>query len=174
MNIEIRQESPHDQEAIYHLLFKAFGQKDEADLVDKLRNSSSFVKELSLVATNKEIIVGYILFTKVILESKDSEHSGSLALAPVAVLPDFQLTGIGSMLIEAGLKEAKNLKYKSVIVLGHEHYYPKFGFIPASKRGIRCPFNVSDNSFMILELVENGLEGISGTVKYDKAFSAFE
>jgi predicted N-acetyltransferase YhbS len=80
----------------------------------------------------------------------------------MAVAPAFQNSGIGGQLIRYGLLKAKELGYRSVIVLGHEHYYPKFGFVPAEKWGIRAPFEVSASFFMGIELVEGGLEGVSG------------
>ena len=59
---------------------------------------------------------------------------------------------------------AKELDYKSIIVLGHENYYPRFGFKPASKWGIKAPFDVPDESFMALELNDGSLDGVTGTV----------
>ena len=94
----------------------------------------------------------------------------SLALAPIAVRPEFQQKGIGGQLIKSGLNKARELKYKSVIVLGHKHYYPKFGFEPVDKWNIKAPFDVPADFFMGLELVKDGLKGVSGTVRYPKEF----
>ena len=88
----------------------------------------------------------------------------------MAVRPEFQKSGIGGQLIQQGLKVAEELGFKSVIVLGHEHYYPKFGFEPADKWNIKAPFDVPSNVFMAIELVKDGLKNISGTVIYPKEF----
>lgn len=170
--MDIRQEQPEDHKAVFQLNSLAFQQDGEARLVEALRlNSEVFVPELSLVALIDDKIVGHILFTKIkIIDG--AQQTACLALAPVAVNPDFQNQGIGSQLIKNGLMKAKALGYTAVIVLGHEHYYPKFGFLPASKYGVRCPFEVPDEVFMALELVENGLKGVHGTVKYPKEFEA--
>jgi predicted N-acetyltransferase YhbS len=88
----------------------------------------------------------------------------------MAVVPEFQRQGIGGELIKHGLDKAKELKYKSVIVLGHEPYYPKFGFAPASKWNIKSPYDVPENVFMAIELVKDGLKDVSGTVRYPKEF----
>ena len=88
----------------------------------------------------------------------------------MAVLPEYQNQGIGGQLIKYGLERAKELKFKSVIVLGHEHYYPKFGFVPAEKWNIKPPFEVQKNVFMAIALEEKGLNGVSGTVRYPKEF----
>ncbi len=121
-----------------------------------------------MVAQIDNEIVGHILLTKI--QIIGNEIYDSLALAPMAVLPEFQNHQIGSALVRAGLKKAKDLKFKSVIVLGHKNYYPKFGFQKASNWQIKCPFEVPDEAFMAIELIKNGLENISGIVQYPKAF----
>lgn len=170
-SIQIRQEIPEDFTSVHELLTKAFGQNNEADLVSALRkNAEVFVPQLSLVALENDIVVGHILFTKIkIIDDLQNPHV-SLALAPMAVLPDYQNNGIGSLLVKKGLEEAKNIGFTSVIVLGHEHYYPKFGFQPASQFGIRSPFEVPDPIFMAIELQTGGFKNISGVVVYPDEF----
>ena len=109
------------------------------------------------------------MFTKLIIKNGEKENL-SLALAPLSVLPQYQNKGIGSKLIIESLKIAENLAFKSVIVLGHDKYYPRFGFKPASIWGIKAPFEVPDESFMALELMDGSLDGITGTVVYAKEF----
>ena len=171
MTVTIRPENPNDLEAIAEVNRLAFGQEAEAILVDLLRKSDAFVPELSLVAIADDKVIGHILFSEVVIVDANQNEFPSLALAPMAVLPAFQRKGIGGQLVKAGLEKAKALKYKSVIVLGHEHYYPKFGFEPAERWGIRPPFEVPANVFMAIELVPGGLKGVSGTVRYPKEFS---
>lgn len=60
--------------------------------------------------------------------------------------------------------------FTSVIVLGHKEYYPKFGFVPTDRWGIKPPFEVPKDAYMGIELVEGGLENVKGTVEYPKEF----
>ena len=167
--VEIRQESQKDYEEVYRVVKTAFemvehSDGNEQDLVVDLRNSDSFIPELSLVAVKEDKIVGYILFTKIKIENHEE-----IALAPLAVLPEYQKQGIGSMLIEQGHKIAKKLGYHYSIVLGSENYYPKFGYIPATQYGIQAPFDVSNENFMAVKLNDTDIE-IKGIVQYAKEF----
>ncbi len=167
----IRQEGPEDYANIFEVNQKAFGQDNEARLVDALRqNPTVFVPSLSRVAITEDLIVGHILFTKINIEDDSGQIHESLALAPMAVLPEWQRSGIGGQLILNGLEAAMILGFTSVIVLGHEHYYPRFGFVPAAQWNIRAPFDVPADVFMAIELVPDGFKHISGTVIYPKEF----
>lgn len=158
---------PEDVKAVRYVNQQAFGQKEEAEIVDKLRNRN--VVTLSLVAIQGNQIVGHILFSPVIIESEHSNFE-AIALAPMAVLPPYQRKGIGSQLVRASLKECQCLSHEIVVVLGHPNYYPRFGFIPAKSKGITCEFEVPDEAWMILELREGALAGRRGIVKFQPEF----
>ena len=170
MEIKIRKEKETDFSKVHELNLLAFEEKEEAVLVDLLRKNDEFIPQLSLVALRNDEVIGHILFTKIKIIDDNGNENESLSLAPMAVLPKYQKKGIGGKLIVAGLKKAKELEFKSVIVLGHEHYYPKFGFVPTTKWNIKSPFEVPDNVFMGLELVKNGLKNVTGIVQYPKEF----
>lgn len=173
LQIIIRQETPADREAVHDVVRAAFGQADEAILVDRLRqNDAAFIPALSLVATVGSEIVGHILFTTIRIIEGNGTASPSLALAPVSVAPTYQRRGIGGMLIARGLETATQSGYTSVIVLGHADYYPRFGFAPARQWNIKAPFDVPDTAFMALELVAGGLTGVNGTVAYPVEFAS--
>jgi len=165
--LRIRLEKPGDKTAIRYVDEEAFGQKVEAEIVDKLRNRN--VVTLSLVATQVEQIVGHILFSPVTVETELSSFE-AIALGPMAVLPSYQRKGIGSQLIRTGLKECHRLGHEILVVLGHPDYYPRFGFVPAKPKGITCEFEVPDEAWMILELREGALAGRRGVVKFQPEF----
>lgn len=169
--IIIRQETAADFAAVFDVNRLAFGQDNEAMLVDALRaNETAFVPELSIVAITGGIVVGHILFTKINIGDGDGNLHGGLALAPMAVRPEYQMRGIGGQLVREGLAVASGLGFQSVIVLGHERYYPKFGFEPTEKWNINAPFEVPSDAFMAIELVAGGLENVTGTVIYPTEF----
>ncbi|MFN8395590.1 MAG: N-acetyltransferase [Bacteroidia bacterium] len=171
INIAVRPETEGDLLAIHELNVAAFGREAEALLVDALRRGDAFVPGLSLVAVVEGRMVGHILFTRIQIQLDGGGAYPSLSLAPMAVLPVFQNRGIGSALVRAGLVRAAELGEEAVIVLGHPEYYPRFGFLPASKWGIRSPYNVPDPVFMGIELVNGALAGNAGLVVYPKEFA---
>jgi putative acetyltransferase len=166
-NCFIRSESPADGSAIHQLHVAAFGGPGEARLVDALRAAGAVT--ISLVAELGDAVVGHIAFSPVEIVG-DHSSTKALALAPVAVLPEHQRSGIGSRLIESGLAEARRLGWELIIVLGHHDYYPRFGFVTAQPHGILCPFEVPDEAFMVLALEPDSLGKHQGVVKYHAAF----
>jgi len=169
--MDIRAEKLEDIEAIHNVNVAAFGREGEAVLVDRLRGVSS---TLSFVAIESEQIVGHIFFSPVEIEGKGANELFVLGLAPLAVRPDYQRQGIGSMLIQQGLKECARLGVKAVVVLGSPAYYPRFGFTPAKEKGLRCEYTVPEEAFMVLELERNAVAGCAGTVKYRPEFNQLE
>ena len=109
------------------------------------------------------------MFTKITINNENDKYD-SLALAPLAVSTDYQGIGIGSILVKTGLLSAKELGYESVVVLGSEKYYPRFGFKEALTFDIKAPFDVPNENFMAIELNKNSLKNVSGTVVYAKEF----
>ncbi len=176
MKIIIRQEIPKDFSFVFSLIKEAFKTEPFSDfteqyLVERLRKSDAFIPALSLVAELEDEIIGHILLTKIKIVN-NSQSCDSLALAPVSVMPNHQNKGIGAQLILQAHAKAIELGYKSIILLGHEGYYPRLGYEKASKFGIKLPFDVPDENCMAIELVEGGLNGVSGTVEYPKEFAS--
>jgi len=164
--LEIRNERPDDCAAIREVNVRAFGNNEAADLVELLRNRNKAT--ISLVAVSGLSVVGHVMFSPVTISNAPEGFRG-IGLAPLAVLPEFQKSGIGSELTQAGLELCRQMGYDAVVVLGHTSYYPRFGFSRAKDYGLDNEYN-ADAAFMVLELKAGSLRGVDGLVRYAPEF----
>lgn len=176
MDVKIRKENEMDYDRIKTVIKAAFepvvardSEFNEWTLVEKIRESEYYINDLSLVAEVDGLVVGHIMFTPVKIKGSTGCFE-SLDLAPVSVHPDYQNKGIGKKLVHAGIETAKKLGYKSMIVMGHPKYYQGFGFMLASNWKIGLDNNCNSEYLFALELVEGGLQGVSGIVEYCPPF----
>ena len=175
MNLSIRLEEPNDYRNVESLTREAFWNIykpgcDEHLLVHKIRKVPAFVKELSLVACEDDKIVGNIIYSKAkVINGEDKEYE-VLCMGPIGVLPSYQRQGIGSMLMNYSIEKAKQLGYKAVIIFGNPDYYHRFGFVNAKEYGIQTSWGANFEEFMVLELYDRGLHGISGRFYADQVF----
>lgn len=161
----IRDEQACDREQVRKVNEAAFGRSDEADLIDRLVAEGAVL--LSLVAEVEGQIVGHILFSRMTVETAHGPVA-AVSLAPMAVLPEHQNRQVGSELVRRGLAQLRDRGERIVIVLGHEHYYPRFGFSSEKARHLASPFPPA--AFMALELSDGALAGVQGAVQYPAAF----
>ena len=167
----IRQEKPEDIDDIHALNELAFGQPQEANIIDKLRINCDNL--LSLVVIENEKVVGHILFSPVEIEGQHGIIRG-MGLAPMAVLSEMQHKGIGTQLVKSGIENLREMQCPFIIVLGHPEYYPRFGFERASLYGIKCQWEgIPDDAFMILWLDKSKINRVSGLAKYRDEFTKF-
>lgn len=160
----IRDATPLDHAAIRAVIRHAFGQSEEANLVEQLRADGDVLFEL--VEESDGALRGHILYSRLPIE-RGGEIMQAAALAPVSVLPAFQRAGIGKALTQAGNARCAELALHAVVVLGHPGYYPRFGFSAAAAESLQAPF--SGPAFMALELRPGALRA-GGRVLYAKAF----
>jgi len=163
--ILIRKDTPNDYEAIREVHCRAFGSDTEAQLVDQLRRDGCVV--VSVVAVVDDCIEGHILFSDLPIETEQGVIHAA-ALAPLAVMPEYQNQGIGAKLMWSGLEGCKEAGRTVVVVVGHPKYYRRFGFSADLAKSLKAPF--SGEAFMAIELVPGALKGVSGTAKYPAAF----
>lgn len=171
--MQIRKEKISDYQLVFELIKKAFKDVELSDhqeqfLVERLRRSNDFIPNLSLVAELEGRIVGHIILSRISI--KGNQLFPALALAPVSVLPDYQRKGIGSALINKAHIIAKQLGHKLIVLVGHEDYYPRFGYEQAHKHDITFPFPVPQHNGFVLGLTNGALDGVNGQVVYPSAF----
>ena len=153
----IRPETQADIAAVHAINVDAFttselGYSGEAEIVDQIRSSHQGV--LSLVAEAAGKVVGHILFSPVTIGDADRAVIG-MGLGPMAVSSACQREGIGTQLVEEGIRQLRARGTPFIVVLGHPQYYPRFGFRRASALGIHCEYDgVPDEAFMVLVLDE--------------------
>ena len=152
-----------DRDAIYQIHATAFPTNLEAQLVALIRERGKVTA--SLVAERDEKVVGHLLFSPVTVH----DHVGA-GLAPIAVPPEFQGQGIGSMLIEHALEQLRQIRCPFAVVLGDPTFYSRFGFKRASQFGLQNEYR-ADDAFMAQELQPGGLPIGGGLVKYASEFN---
>jgi putative acetyltransferase len=163
----VRPEQPADTPAVHQVNAQAFGRPAEAVLVDTLRANGKVL--VSLVAVLDEQVVGHILFSPVTITSAIGSLP-AVGLAPMAVVPARQRQGIGTLLVQRGLDACRHAGCACAVVLGHPHYYPRFGFVPAQRYGIESEYAVPSDVFMVIELQAGALRGHAGVARYAPEF----
>ena len=169
LKIAIRRATPADWPAIVDINDSAFEGPGESALIWALERSGRAV--ISLVALADGVPVGHIFFSPIRIQSPGPSIPVA-ALAPMAVSPRFQRRGVGSQLVDAGLRDCVNQAYQVVVVVGHPHFYRRFGFTPATGLGLASVYSDAGDAFMALELTAGVLRGRTGVVEYPDEFAS--
>jgi putative acetyltransferase len=168
MTVTVRTERVDDHEAIDEIVAAAFlaefGTTTEARLIRTMRERGELIPELALVAEIEGAVVGHVAFSEVTL---DGRAARGLGLGPVAAAPGLQRVGVGSLLITSGLERAERDGWRFVVVLGHETYYPRFGFSPAAALGVIGDYGDHDG-WMVRALGDGPVP--TGHVRYCSSF----
>lgn len=159
----IRPVRREDEPAVRALLVAAFGGSAEADLIDGLREHGAVVAEL--VAEEAGRIVGHVAFSRLWVES-GQRLSPAVALAPLAVVPEFQSKGLGKQLIEAGHERLRALNERLSVVLGDLDYYGRLGYSREAASGFASPY--PHEHLGALAFLPSA--PTAGTLRYDPAF----
>lgn len=167
--IKVRPEKQGDADSIDVVNRSAFGGDDEAQLVAAIRESASFVPELSLVAEVGGRVAGHVLLFRVPLE-RPTNTEVVLALAPMAVVPSQSHRGIGSLLVQEATTRAVALGYGAIVVIGHPDFYSRFGFTNAAGFGVRSALPVPEDTMTARELRVDSLRD-GGVVRYPPEFT---
>ena len=143
----VRAERESDFAEIHAVVQAAFGNEQVGPLVDALRPLPGYLPELALVAEDEGEIVGYVMFSY----ADVAEGGRVLMLSPLGVRPDRQRQGVGSALVEEGLRRAQERGEPVVIVEGDPRYYSRFGFRRASELGLEDPHEgIPDGAYQAL------------------------
>ncbi|MGD9854501.1 MAG: GNAT family N-acetyltransferase [Planctomycetaceae bacterium] len=164
--IGIRAANVSDYRQVRRILQLAFGGDAEARLVEGLRADNVVLCEL--VAARRAVILGQIMFS-VLDVTVDDRKVVAAALAPLAVVSSEQHKGIGSLLVDDGLRAMRQGGIEAVIVVGNPSFYSRFGF--SRKKTLYLESTYQGDAFMALELVVGVLDGTTGSAEYPTAFA---
>jgi putative acetyltransferase len=165
MSLRVRPASEEEAAAVRAVLTATFPTAAEADLVDRLRADGDMVIEL--IASDGDDIVGYIGFSRMAVVA-DGERVPALGLAPVAVLPAYQQSGIARRLIESGLAAANGRGTALIFVLGDPEIYGRFGFRPETAAPFRCAYS---GPHLMAQWLSSPRRPVEGSADYAPAFA---
>jgi predicted N-acetyltransferase YhbS len=175
MKISIRLEEEKDFRNVEILTREAFWDLYrpgccEHLIVHKMRKVPAFIKELSYIAEEEYSVVGSIIYSKAKVINDQTKEFEVLCMGPISISPSHQRKGIGSLLMTRSIEKAKELGFKAVIIFGNPAYYERFGFMNAKNYNIKTSTGENFDAFMVLELTNGALNGISGKFHEDKVF----
>ena len=153
-------EIPGAEPAIEALLDHAFGPQRHAKTAQRLRDGSAPAHGLAFLAMEDDIPVGTLRFWPIRL----GEQTAALLLGPIAVDRRLQGRGLGSEMIRHGLRRARQFGHASVLLVGDEPYYRRFGFSAALTCRLALPGPVDRRRFLGLELASGALADARGMV----------
>ena len=156
----IRPATEHDTADVREIEIRAFGRNEEADLVDSLVIAS--VPTISLLAECDGVPIGHILLTEIKAPLR------SLALAPLAVVPEYREMLVGTQLVRAGIAASSAAGFEAIFVLGDPLYYERFGFSVKKAAPFKCKW--TGPHFMLVELAVGALAGRKGKLEYPDSF----
>jgi putative acetyltransferase len=163
--IVLRSEAPGDAAEVDALLAEAFGQRGEADLVERLRGDGGLA--LSSVAVCDGRLAAFAAASP--MHRCDGAATGPvLALAPVAVASPLQNRGLGKAVTGAAIDAARQTGALCLTVLGDPAYYGRFGFEPASRHGMTVEAGDFGDAFMALVFLPS--QELRGVFRWHAAF----
>lgn len=166
----IRAETAVDFPAIHDLIRDAFltaqvSNGREQDFAAELRAGGNYLPELALVAEEAGAPVGHLMLTRTGIALGDGRREEALFGGPISVRLDRRRMGIGSALIRESFHRARQLGFRSVLLVGNPDYYRRFGFRSCAEFGLKWQHPIPAENCLACELVPGALQGIRGTVE---------
>lgn len=188
-NLTIRKETKSDFRAVENLVRESFWNVyrpgcAEHYVLHCLREDSDFVPELDFVMELDGQLIGQVVYVKSKIVCDDGREVPIMTFGPICIAPDFKRKGFGKILLDFSMQKAKELGVGALAITGNIDFYGKSGYVLAKTKGVRYADDPEADYFLIKELKEGFLDGISGTYKdpdgyfvcekNPEAFEAFE
>jgi predicted N-acetyltransferase YhbS len=162
LSLTILPETADDALAIERLHERTFGPGRYARTAYRIREQFAHRPELSYTARIGTLLVGSVRLTPIRIG-----ETAALLLGPLTIEPPFRERGIGRALIDAALAAARAAGHRLVVMVGDEPYYGKSGFRRIPKGTVTMPGPVDPARLLVVELVENAFDGVSGAIRPD-------
>src|ERR1700723_4735780 len=134
LSLTILAETANDVQAIDRLHARTFGPGRLVLSPCRLREHVDHLLDLSFTARIGTLLVGSVRQLPVCIGD-----SKALLLGPLTVEPPFRSRGIGRVLLERALKDAKAKGHRLVLLVGDEAYYSRAGLKAAPKGRATMP-----------------------------------
>jgi predicted N-acetyltransferase YhbS len=155
---DLRPERPGDAALADGLIVRAFGPGRYAKAAERLREGSSPVRELSLIAWKGERAVGCVRLWPITVGGTEA-----LLLGPFAVEEAERSAGVGAELISRACQGAASAGHRVVLLVGDLAYFGPLGF--SRTRDVRMPGPVDPSRVLACALVRGAADGLGGEVK---------
>lgn len=169
MTLTIRPVGAGDVATLDRLMRETFPAPAEAQLVMRLCLNGDMV--LAMVAEDQANgrLAGAVVFSRMHVEL-DGQPVAAVALAPLAVLPDYRRQGVGEALVSASLEQLSRAGLGLCFVLGDPAYYARFGFKAEAAAGFESPY-AGDNLMAAVLTGRPMPPGDRGVAAYAPAFA---
>lgn len=175
----IRTEEPKDFRITENLTREAFWNVYRPGAMEHyvlhcFRNDPSFVKELDFVMELNGEMIGQVIYVRSQVKCDDGKILPVMTFGPISIAPEFKRKGYGKKLLDYSIEKAKEAGAGALFITGNIDFYGKSGFVPALTKGIRYADDPTAEYFLVKELKNGFLDGISGTYKDPEGYFVCE
>ncbi|WP_125582698.1 GNAT family N-acetyltransferase [Levilactobacillus cerevisiae] len=175
MSLSFETIQPADFKQVDQLVSAAFEPVEESDgsevdLIHQLRSTYDYQGSLEVVAKPvMEKVIAHGLLSPVTI--RGNRHTTTVvALAPLAVAPEWQGQGVGSQLLSELETRARLAGFPAISVVGDMNYYGDRGYVMAEDFAIHNTLPVPMGSHLIKPLTAGSLAHVGGMLEYPAVF----
>jgi predicted N-acetyltransferase YhbS len=162
LSLTILPEAAGDAQAIERLHERTFGPGRFVLSAYRIREHVDHLLDVSFTARIGTLLVGSVRQLPVLVGD-----TKALLLGPLTVEPPFRARGIGRLLMERALKDAREKGHRLILLVGDEPYYSRVGFRQVPKGRVTMPGPVDAVRVLVFELADGAFEGVSGVLGPD-------
>ena len=169
-NYTIRTETPADYRTVENLTREAFWNVyrpgcTEHYVLHRFRGRPDFVPELDLVMEVGGKLVGHVMYVRSAIQTDDGRTVPIMTFGPISIAPEYKRRGYGTILLRCSMEKAKEMGAQALAITGNIDFYGKSGFVVSKTKGVRYEDDPDADYFLIAELEQGFLDGISGPYK---------